>query len=389
MTSDTDNTYRAPIGFRNRHVQTIWGPLINPLARCFATTHRRVPWTLHRVPTPDGDTIRVHHFPGDCRPTDVFAGPWARRQRKRGLHADLGQVPRQPWMGCGSHGTPVLWRHESRPASVSFGSSDDIGVAIRYLQKLESAKRTDRPTALVGFSLGGNQVLKWLGQDHAISDLNHIFAAAAISAPFNAGASAPYIAKSLGGFYARIFLKTLIPKVIAKAKQHPHLADTVLDLEAVKRASSFKAFDDAVTAPLHGYENAQHYWEATSCRHHLGQIRVPTLLLSSRDDPFNPAHTFPTKAVKTNPNLFPRLTHQGGHVGFWQGRRARRRNRSPRQAAAPARPSVPMSGVTSHVTTPSTPGLTSGFTPWLTSWADEQIWTFFSAQLCASNARHG
>jgi predicted alpha/beta-fold hydrolase len=108
-------------------------------------------------------------------------------------------------------------------------------------------------------------------------------------------------------------MRSLVPKALAKARQFPGL----LDVERIRRCRSFAEFDDAVTAPLHGFRDARHYWAASSCGPFVDRIRRPTVLFAARDDPLNPAATIPTAIA--SPCVFTQFTDRGGHVGFVEG----------------------------------------------------------------------
>src|SRR5687768_9083883 len=137
-----------------------------------------------------------------------------------------------------------------------------------------------RPLGAIGFSLGGNALLKYLGET---GDQALVQCAVAISVPYDLGAGARLLdASPMGRFYTRLFIKSLISKAEAKATL---LADKC-DLERVRRASSFYEFDDAATAPLHGFAGADDYYARSSSAQFIEHIRRPTLLLHAADDPF-------------------------------------------------------------------------------------------------------
>lgn len=172
----------------------------------------------------------------------------------------------------------------------------------------------DAPLCVLGFSLGANVLLKWLGEvgDAAPATL---MAAAAISAPFDLAACAHRCDTTWGGFLARAFLRTMIPKAIAKARQHPGDYDP----DAVRRCRTFRAFDDLVTAPVHGFVDAMHYWRTQSCGQFLSAIRRPTLVISALDDPLCDPAVIPHDVLTGSPHLSPIVCAHGGHVAFVAG----------------------------------------------------------------------
>jgi predicted alpha/beta-fold hydrolase len=141
-----------------------------------------------------------------------------------------------------------------------------------------------------------------------------VCAAAAVSAPLDLAAGADAIETGFELFYTRLFLSTLKPKVLDKAKRHPG----VFDVERVRRARTLREFDDAVTAPLHGFRDAADYYARASAKPVLGRIEVPTLVLNARNDPFLPGRHLPPPA-DVSPAVTLETPDTGGHVGFVQG----------------------------------------------------------------------
>lgn len=172
-----------------------------------------------------------------------------------------------------------------------------------------------RPLAAVGFSLGGNVLLKLLGerQDGGTGLLD---AAVAFSAPMDLSAGCDLLDRTaMGRAYTCFFLHSLKRKVRAKAR----LLEGLVDLEAVLASRTLREFDDAATAPLHGFRDASEYYHACSSAAFLRGIRVPTLVLHALDDPFLPADAFPAAALDANPAITAVVHARGGHVGFLEG----------------------------------------------------------------------
>lgn len=165
---------------------------------------------------------------------------------------------------------------------------------------------------VVGFSLGGNIVGKWFGEDRedCIAD-----AGAMISAPFGLGACARALDRTLGGFYGRQFLKTLIPKALEKERQFPGIFNTA----ALRRCRSIVEHDDLATAPLHGFAGAWDYYARCSSADSLPGVRRPLLVISSLDDPLVPRDSVPRELLRNHEWILPGLTRQGGHLGFHGG----------------------------------------------------------------------
>jgi predicted alpha/beta-fold hydrolase len=163
-------------------------------------------------------------------------------------------------------------------------------------------------------SLGGSALLNWLGRagDAATRILT---AAAAVSAPLDLLAAGAAIDRGMNRIYARHFLATLKPKSLAIAARFPGR----LDASRIRRLRTMWEFDDAVTAPLHGFAGTRDYWTRASSKPWLRAIRVPTLVLNARNDPFIPAHSLPGAHEVSSVVTLEQPVH-GGHVGFAHGR---------------------------------------------------------------------
>ena len=169
---------------------------------------------------------------------------------------------------------------------------------------------------MCGVSLGGNVLLKWLGE-RAETVPERVRAAVAISVPFDLERGSRYISRGFSRVYERHFLRTLRRKAQAKLRRYPGLFDPF----ALNRARTLYEFDDAVTGPVHGFQDAHDYYTRSSSLHFLTHIRCPTLLLSARDDPFLPAAVLDEVAevARNNSCLAVEFTEGGGHVGFVHG----------------------------------------------------------------------
>ena len=196
------------------------------------------------------------------------------------------------------------------------GETSDVGWAISRVV----AQHPGDPLCCIGISLGGNVLLKYLGeQGPAVPQA--IKAAVTISAPFDLAVSARQFER---GFFNRVYMGRLVRslkrKTRAKLTRYPDLVDH----NRLSAARTIAELDDLVTGPVHGFPNAVSYWAASSSKAFLGSIRCPTLLMNATDDPLVPAESFPTQAVSENRFLTAVFPSAGGHVGFlsgwWPGR---------------------------------------------------------------------
>ncbi len=164
--------------------------------------------------------------------------------------------------------------------------------------------------ALVGFSLGGNITLKYLGE---APPHPRVTRAATVSVPIDLASCARRLDRDRGNvLYLRRFLGTMRAKIAAKARQFP----ASFDVTGLDRVTTFEQFDGRFTGPLHGFRDAQDYWAKSSARQFLPNLTIPTLLLNARNDPFLTPACFPESEAAATPHLFLEAPESGGHVGF-------------------------------------------------------------------------
>lgn len=188
----------------------------------------------------------------------------------------------------------------------------DTGDAREVAARLR--ERVRGPLGAVGFSLGGNVLVKLLAET---GDAAPVDAAVAVSAPLDLARCAEALdAPGLNAVYRVRFVWQLRQKAIAKARRHPSDA---YDVRRATRTLSLREFDDAWTAPVHGFAGARGYYAAASTAARLGEVRRPLLLLTAADDPMIPSSAFPMAAARANPRVTPILTRHGGHVAFVGG----------------------------------------------------------------------
>ena len=193
-------------------------------------------------------------------------------------------------------------------ASYHSGKTEDLSEIIAYVIEHYNYEKI----YLVGYSLGGNLTLKYMGE-YADTMPSCIQAAVAVSVPCHLEGSALTLNSS---FFRRLylgnFLKTLKAKALDKLNRFPN----TMDKERIAQATDFVTFDDAFTAPSHGFKDAKDYWTKCSSKPFLKQIKRKTLLISALNDPFLDQSCYPFEAAKTNPNFYFLATKYGGHVGF-------------------------------------------------------------------------
>ncbi|WP_339755121.1 YheT family hydrolase [Algoriphagus aquimarinus] len=163
---------------------------------------------------------------------------------------------------------------------------------------------------LVGFSLGGNLTLKYLGEKG--NSLSKIHRGVGISVPLHLGSSSRKISETENTLYSKRFLRSLKKKVIEKSNAHPGQ----IPVETLRNIKTLADFDDFFTGPLHGFADAEEYYEVNSSLYFLDQIKLPTLVLNAHNDPFLSERCFPVKLAKTLDQVYFEFPKHGGHVGF-------------------------------------------------------------------------
>lgn len=293
--------YRAPKWLPGGHTQTLYPLLI----KSPPPAYRRERWE-----TPDGDFIDLDWVDGDPKqPLLVLfhglEGSSASHYASSLMHA----LTARGWTGVVSHFRGCSGELNRLPRAYHSGDSDEVDwVLDRLHQKFPTRRRY-----AVGVSLGGNALLKWLGEREFLASAR-LAAAASVCAPIDLAACGHQLGRGLNRIYTRNFLRTLKQNAAEKLARYPGLFDG----RRAAAAKNLYEFDDAVTAPLHGFLGADDYWQRASAKPLLRGIRIPTLLLAAKNDPFLPASALPhPDEVSTKVRLdFP---HDGGHVGFVTG----------------------------------------------------------------------
>ena len=304
--------YEAPAWLPGGHLQTIYPLLIKP---------DRHAYRRERVNTPDGDFIDIdwnaHAGPTSPECTNPVTILFHGLEGSSGSHyarSLMHALISTGWGGGVVHFRGCSGEENRLARAYHSGDSGEVDWILRRIR----AMHPGRPLYAIGVSLGGNVLLKWLGE-HAVSACQVVDAAAAVSAPFDLTASGHHLARGANLIYTHYFLATLKPSALAKLRRFPGLFDE----RRLHQARTLHAFDDIVTAPLHGFANADDYWRRASSRPWLRTIAVPTLLLNARNDPFLPTHALPGPE-DVSPSVTCDFPSGGGHVGFvsgpWPGR---------------------------------------------------------------------
>ncbi len=296
--------FRPPFYLRSGHLHTLSPTLFR---KAFPTTPKS-----ERLELDDGDFLDIdwHRAPHkrSNRLALILHGLEGNARKKymtgmaRALNLAGWDVICMNFRGCSQEINRL-------PRLYHSGATDDLHTVL-----LHGLQQGYRSAALVGFSMGGNQILKYLGEAPEKVP-PQVAAAIAFSVPCQLGDSCQVISKPTNCIYMRYFMHGLKAKVRAKATMFPLIYNTT----GLAAMHSFIPFDNAYTAPVHGFHDAFDYYRRCSATQFLPAIRIPTLLVQAKDDPFLSASCYPLQEARHNPNLYLEMPRYGGHVGFLQG----------------------------------------------------------------------
>ena len=293
------NTYRPPFFLFNGHLETIYPAVFRKVSL--------PPYERERITTPDQDFLDLD---------------WLRQGSSRlmiishGLEGDstrayIRGMARAGWM----NGFDVLaWNYRGCSGEMNrqlrfyhSGATDDLGTVIHH------ARKQYQEIFLVGFSLGGNLTLKFLGEQAPYPEIKK---AIVFSVPLNLYTSVLKISEPSNVLYAGRFLTSLKKKVTEKKKIFPEL-----DTQGIEKIKTLQQFDDRYTAPLHGFPTALEYYERCSSIHFLKTITTPVLIVNALNDPFLSKDCFPGEQFRNHSAVQIEHPPYGGHVGFSQFRK--------------------------------------------------------------------
>jgi uncharacterized protein len=306
-----EDTYTPAWWIPGPHLRTMWGRL----------TRRRldVSVRVERWATPDEDVIELRRLDVPTNATTVTPHVVLLHGLEGGVHSHyvgnlFAEVAQRGWSadlmlfrGCAGELNHARRFYHS-------GETTDFDFVLRRI----ITERPDAPIGLAGISLGGNVLLKWLGE-HKVHDVSPTLrGAAVVSVPFDLARGCRYLSRGFSRVYERFFLRSLLSKARRKLEYYPDLCDA----GALDRVRTLWDFDDLVTAPLHGFRDALDYYTRSSSINYLPHIQLPTLLLNARDDPFLPPSVLDDvrSIARDNSALEIEFVERGGHVGFISGR---------------------------------------------------------------------
>jgi len=300
------SSFVAMKGFSNPHFQTILPSILN---------RRKKAYYLHqRFELDDGDFLDLawQQLPSlDSRPIIIiFHGlegsvrsPYAFRMMaaldKKGFNSVV-----MHFRGCYVETNRLARAYHS-------GETEDAKSIIKYLLK----SYPQRPLGAVGYSLGGNMLMKLQGE---LAETSPLFAAVSVSAPLRLEMTADHINSGASRFYQKILMDSLKKRLLEKFEQHDYEKILGLKKEDVPKWKSFWEYDDLFTGPVHGFEDAEDYYTRSSAQQYLQYIARPALIIHAKDDPFMPISVLPDEMTLPE-NISLEVSDHGGHVGFIGG----------------------------------------------------------------------
>jgi uncharacterized protein len=297
MSTGNHAEYKAPFLLGNAHIQTIFP---STLRKPFPVFYER-----ERIETADNDFIDLDWSVAKSKRLAIISHGLEGNSGRRYVKGMVNTLNKNGWdalalnfRGCSGEPNRLLKSYHS-------GYTDDIALTVQHAK----GKQRYDEIALIGFSIGGNMTLVHLGRDKVDPIVKK---AAVMSVPCDLKGSSACLAK----FKNKIYLKRFLIMFHNKIKDKMAIIPDRIDDNGFGAIKNFKEFDNRYTAPIHGFKNALDYWEQCSSNQFIPDIKIPTLILSAKDDPFLSESCYPVKESKGNKNITLEMPESGGHVGF-------------------------------------------------------------------------
>lgn len=287
----------------NRHLQTMWGSLTRK--------QPNLPLEREHFDLPDNDFIDIDWIKPKKISEDtpiivVLHGLGGSIESHYAIHI-MANIHKQNWLGVFMHYRGCSGQPNRKPFGYHSGYTEDLAYLISVLKQ----RYPKQPIATIGYSLGGNVLLKWLGET---GKKNPLDTAVAISVPFDLALGADKMLQGISRLYQWYLLRSLRKYINYKFQ----VIESPIDLEPLASIKTFWEFDHHITAPLHGFKSAMDYYKRASSRQYLKAVTVPTLILHAKDDPLMTEDVIPTKE-ELSETITIELSDKGGHVGFISG----------------------------------------------------------------------
>lgn len=286
-------------GLRNPDIQTLFPTL--------ARMRTKIPMHAERLELTDGDFLDLEWVGSGTGPIVLILHGMAGNASSPYIKGIMQEIIDRGWRGVMMYFRGCSNEINRLPVTYHFGRTDDFAVLLEHVK----TKFPNTPLYATGFSMGGNILLKWLGENSTQTDIK---AAVAVSAPYDLRSTSAQIRRGKGRIYQWLLMRDL-KRYINKKFNYPHAP---VQLDALKNIKSFWDLDENVTAPINGFDNAVEYYNKTSCKPWLQHITTKTLIVHALDDPMIPAKTLPT-IDELSHTIRLELSPHGGHVGFVAG----------------------------------------------------------------------
>ncbi|MBP9763692.1 MAG: hydrolase [Gammaproteobacteria bacterium] len=299
------NSFKPAWWLRNPHLQTLWAALLRPKIKLSIRSER--------LELADGDFLDLAWVGGGFGPRVLIL---------HGLNGNIGSpyargilqaINNRGWRGVFMHFRGCSGEPNRLAQSYHSGETRDLQAVITELIHREP----NSPLFAIGYSLGGNVLLKWLGEIGESNVDSPLKAAVAVSIPFELAKTAEHLKTGFSRLYQWHLLRELSAYHHRKFKDLPK--PSAINHVDVTQLKTFWEFDNAITAPLHGFKNADDYYEKSSSRQYLAKIKTPTLILHARNDPFTTLNALP-EVHEVSKHVSLEFSEDGGHVGFVSGK---------------------------------------------------------------------
>lgn len=295
----TGSAFRPAWWLPGPHLQTLFPSLLR--------RRRPPPLSRERLELPDGDFLDLEWTAGSTGGVVLLLHGLEGSLESHYTGGMLAALARHGYNACMMYLRGCSGEPNRKPYSYHSGKSDDLDFVVHTVRE----RLPGRPLAVVGISLGGNILLKWLGEQGESAPVD---TAIAISVPFDLNAAALHLEHGI----SRIYQHHLVKKLRCTARRKSSLHRLPCPPEDLDELTTFRRFDDAITAPLNGFRDVDDYYARCSSRQFLAAIRIPTLVIQAVDDPFLPATALP-REDELGPAVTLELARGGGHVGFVAG----------------------------------------------------------------------
>lgn len=288
------------------------GPHAQTIAARFLRTSHKFSYQRSRLELPDGDFLDLDFcqtVPGS--PLVIILHGLEGSSDAPYVRSLAAKVISEDWNCLAVNFRSCSGEPNRLQQSYHSGQTRDLKFVIEHVRARYSA------IFLAGYSIGGNIILKWLGEEGEAAAEKGVKGAVAVSVPYDLEKAVEVLDRGFNkGVYTANLLWTLKKKSRQKSRSFPE----AFRMKEINACRTFRGFDSLVTAPIHGFKDAEDYWRSSSARYFLEKIKVPALLVHAADDPFFPEALLPVEEIRKSPSLKLLLTRRGGHVGFMAGK---------------------------------------------------------------------